>query len=296
MADPHRSDRTSPNRNVQDREREARIEELLLKGLDHYFAGEHELAINVWTRVLFLDRGHARARAYIERARGAVAERHREADELFHTGVAALLRGDRAAARELLTSAVARGDGEEDALALLHRLDRLDAATASPAAADAGEGVRPAAPAVVEAAGRDSRVLWLGGGLIAGVLLAAVAAGYLWIVAEPFELGSPRAAAPAAAPEALPVPPPAEMRILRARDLAARGRLHDALEMLSLAAADERYRQAADQLRADIQRRLIAAARGGVLPGAGARSESRAAPSGVAGPPPAAGTPAPAPQ
>ena len=55
-----------------------RVEELLLAGLDHYFAGQHELAINVWTRVLFLDRGHARARAYIERARGAIAERQRE--------------------------------------------------------------------------------------------------------------------------------------------------------------------------------------------------------------------------
>ena len=44
--------------------------------------GRHELAINVWTRVLFLDRGHARARAYIERARSAVAERQREGEEL----------------------------------------------------------------------------------------------------------------------------------------------------------------------------------------------------------------------
>ena len=48
-------------------ERDARIEELLVTGLDHYFSEQHELAINVWTRVLFIDRGHARARAYIER-------------------------------------------------------------------------------------------------------------------------------------------------------------------------------------------------------------------------------------
>ena len=33
-----------------ERDREARVEELLLSGLDHYFAGQHELAINVWTR------------------------------------------------------------------------------------------------------------------------------------------------------------------------------------------------------------------------------------------------------
>ena len=38
---------------------------------------DYEQAIHVWTRVLFLDRGHARARAYIERARSALAERQR---------------------------------------------------------------------------------------------------------------------------------------------------------------------------------------------------------------------------
>ncbi len=59
---------------------QALIEQLLLAGLDHYFSGRFEEAIHVWTRVFFLDRGHARARAYIERARGAVAERQREAE------------------------------------------------------------------------------------------------------------------------------------------------------------------------------------------------------------------------
>ena len=105
-----------------------RIEELLLVGLDHYFAGRHELAINIWTRVLFLDRSHGKARAYIERARSALAEKHRQAEELIHTGQAALDRGDHGAARRLLTSAERAGGGDE-ALSLLHRLDRLDAAT-----------------------------------------------------------------------------------------------------------------------------------------------------------------------
>src|SRR6187549_2239341 len=105
--------------------RESRIEELLLAGLDHYFAGQHDLAISVWTRVLFLDRSHARARAYIERARGAVAERQREGEELLQTGAAAFSRGDTADARRLLTSAVERGARPEEALAMLERLERL---------------------------------------------------------------------------------------------------------------------------------------------------------------------------
>ena len=77
MTDALRSDRPGE---LPDRERDARIEQLLISGLDHYFAGQLELAINVWTRVLFLDRGHARARAYIERARSALSERQRESD------------------------------------------------------------------------------------------------------------------------------------------------------------------------------------------------------------------------
>ena len=78
---------------------DAKIEQLLLVGLDHYFASQYEHAINVWTRALFLDRNHARARAYIERARSALAERQRQSEELLHKGVAAFQRGDDAEAR-----------------------------------------------------------------------------------------------------------------------------------------------------------------------------------------------------
>ena len=67
-------------------ERDARVEQLLLAGARLVFPGAYESAIHVWTRVLFLDRGHDRARAYIERARGAQAERQRESEELLHRG------------------------------------------------------------------------------------------------------------------------------------------------------------------------------------------------------------------
>src|SRR3954447_2643132 len=109
---------------------ESRIEELLLAGLDHYFSGQHELAISVWTRVLFLDRAHARARAYIERARTAIAERQREGEELLHQGLAAFSRGESSDARRLLTTAVERGARPEEALAVLERLQRLEPAPA----------------------------------------------------------------------------------------------------------------------------------------------------------------------
>src|SRR5512144_2438638 len=108
------------------RDRDGRIEELLLTGLDDYFSGEYERAISTWTRVLFIDRGHARAKAYIDRARSAIAERQRESEELLHRGVAAFNNGESETARQLLTSAVERGGPQEVALAFLERLARLD--------------------------------------------------------------------------------------------------------------------------------------------------------------------------
>ena len=111
-----------------DVDRNVKIERLLLAGLDHYFQGRYERAIDVWSRVLFLDRSHARARAYIDRARAALAERLRESEELVHTGVEAFERGDVHEARSLLTSAVERGGGRDEALTVLERLNRLEAA------------------------------------------------------------------------------------------------------------------------------------------------------------------------
>src|SRR5687767_10209397 len=113
-------------------EREALVEKLLLAGLDHYFDGSYEQAVNVWTRVAFLERGHGRARAYIERARGALAERQRQAEEVLHRGIQAYQAGDLPAARDLLTRAVAEGGANETALVFLQRLGRLQAMEGGP--------------------------------------------------------------------------------------------------------------------------------------------------------------------
>ena len=106
--------------------RDAKVEQLLLAGLDHYFAGRYDQAIHVWSRAFFFDRHHRRARAYIERARSALAEQQRESDELLQQGVAAFDRGDAGEARRLLTAALDRGAPPDEALAVLGRLDRLE--------------------------------------------------------------------------------------------------------------------------------------------------------------------------
>src|SRR3954471_18156044 len=132
MSDPLRTETSRTPEPTSRAERDAKIEQLLLGGLDHYFATHYDQAINVWTRALFLDRSHPRARAYIERARSAVAERQRQSEELLHSGVAAFHRGEGDEARRLLKAAIDGGAPSEEALALLERLDRLETTAAFP--------------------------------------------------------------------------------------------------------------------------------------------------------------------
>lgn len=268
MTEPQRFDRHADSASLPERDREARVEELLLTGLDHYFAGQYDLAINVWTRVLFLDRGHARARAYIERARSAVSERLREGEELLQSGVAAFNRGDAGAARRLLTSAMERGAASEEAFSLLDRINRLEAAQVSADPRDDHQPIVPGVPhhiAVATAAGR-SRLTLIASGLLGGLVLASLGGAYLWANrAEWLALdgGVSPAAAVRAADEPLPLPAPSEVWLARARALHAKGRLHEALLALDAIRPGDALRSEADQERATIQNELLAAARGG---------------------------------
>ena len=236
---------------------DSRIEELLLAGLDHYFSGQHELAISVWTRVLFLDRAHARARAYIERARTAIAERQREGDELLHAGLAAFASGDAADARRLLTSAVERGARPEEALAALERLDRLAPGPIPDVprrrARYAGSGPE-SERRVVSAA---TLVLVLAIGLASGALsMMAWSSGLL-----PWSRPVPAVADVRAAPEPLPVPSASEVSLARATAWFKSGRLHDALTALDAIRPGDPLRPQADDLRSTIQQKLLEAAR-----------------------------------
>ena len=265
MTDPRRSDATVPQ--VPERDREARVEELLLSGLDHYFAGQHDLAINVWTRVLFLDRGHARARAYIERARGAIAERQREGEELIHTGAAAFHRGESEAARRLLTSAVEQGAGTEEALALLGRLDRLEAASVQQEIRAGRRAVPRREPAGAEAAALDrSWIGWIAAGAVLGVAVVAITIAVLWARGEdwlPLAGGTIAGAAVRASEEPLPVPSASDVWLTRASDQYAKGHLHEALLALAAIGPGDALAAEADKLRATIQGQLLAAARAG---------------------------------
>ena len=270
MTDPLRFDRLATTADVPERDRDARIEELLLAGLDRYFAGEYELAINVWTRVLFIDRGHARARAYIERARTAVAERQRQGDELLHTGLAAVDRGDAGAARALIASAVEHGAAADEALALMARVDRLERVASPQHAARRSSHASIARPA--QARDRSARWRWIGAGVLAGVILGVVALGVLLqrgVATWPFvDRNGPLALSTLNAP--LPVPTIGEMALSRGQALHAEGKLHEALAALAAVPSGDAHRGPADQLTTRIQRQLLAAGRAASGPQASA--------------------------
>ena len=252
-------------------ERDARIEQLLLAGLDQYFATQYEQAINLWTRVLFLDRHHGRARAYIERARSAQAERQRESEAVLHQGIEAFHEGDVARARRLVSDAVERGASLDDAQGMLDRIERLGAAQAIPPRRGLGLD-RPAEdPATVEAnTARSHRHQ----GWIAALLLASAAVGVLAVGAWGIAIPEPSswaifnsASAPGDAPfvlpmipDALPVPAATETFLAKGRMHLARGRLRDALHDLDRVPIGDAARPEADRLRAEIQRQLLSVA------------------------------------
>lgn len=265
MVDPRRleSEPVLDSRDAADRD--SRAETLLVDGLDRYFNGRYEDAIHLWTRVLFLDRSHARARAYIDRARTALAERQRRAEEMLQASRDLLEQGQTAAARDLLTEVVAESGDDEQVSALRLRLERVERvhATVQPLADLASA---PPTPAPVEAVPgwlwpkRSRVVMAIGAGAMVCVLLALTlsSAGVQeWLGLRSASEGL----RPAAGVPPLQVLSGGEVALVRARTLLDRGRLAEALQALDRVSPDSAQRPAADRLRADIQQLLLAGPR-----------------------------------
>ena len=272
MSDLSRTDGSRAIDAASDPDRDAKIEHLLIAGLDHYFAGRYEHAINVWTRALFFDRGHSRARAYIERARRALAERQRESDELLHDGVAALDRGEGGEARRLLQAAIDSGAPVDELHPLIGRLNRE-----SDAGGDEGAGsrVRPAASPAASGPPRATRFAAherKAGGRPGFVLLATtmvatvLAIAYGLAVRDGLALRSilsfqePPVAAtavPTSRDATLPLPRRGELALARARSLTASGHLHEALTALDSVRPTDPQDADAARLRSEIQRQLL---------------------------------------
>jgi hypothetical protein len=237
---------------LTDAEREARIEQLLVSGLDEYFAGRMDHAVNVWTRVLFLDRTNDRARAYIDRARRAQAERQRESEGLMHQGLQAFDDGDVEGARRLLTAAVERGAPHEQALPVLHRIGLLDvAATTAPPRPARGRWRRSHQPS-------DTASSRLGPWLLAAAIAAI--GGVAVFVSEDTTPSALATSAIDVGPASLPVPAASEAHLSRARQLFDAGKLPDALRVLDRIDQGDAAYTDAQALRGRVQRELLAAA------------------------------------
>ncbi|MEO7132873.1 MAG: hypothetical protein ABI024_01520, partial [Vicinamibacterales bacterium] len=247
-------------------ERDARIEQLLLAGLDEYFLNHYEPAINLWTRVLFLDRHHDRARAYIDRARNAQAELQRESEAILHQGIAAFQAGDVVNARRLIADALDRGAPRDDAQGMLDRIERLGAGQTAPMPRRSLSIAVPSDETRASVAVPHPRRRNLGAALLLVAAALGVIAVALWgfTLPDPSSLpllgaGSPneaRAIVPAS-PSPLPVAGANETYLSRARAQAATGRLRDALHEIDRIPIGDPLRTDADRLRSDIQRQFL---------------------------------------
>jgi tetratricopeptide (TPR) repeat protein len=262
MSDPLRTDGSRVSAAASEADRDAKIEQLLLAGLDHYFAAQYDHAISVWTRVLFLDRNHARARAYVERARSALAERQRQSEELLQNGVAAFQRGDGGEARRLVQAAIDGGAPADEALAVLDRMNRFDTSTAAHAPSRARGVHRETAPTAAELpatlSGRSivlMFVLVLAG---AGIYSATLWGPLEWRTLFPPQSPPVRIVGTPPREPGLALPRRGELLLTRARALAADGHLRDALATLDRVQLSDPQKPDADRLRGELQLQLLA--------------------------------------
>lgn len=257
MAEPRRADLPTGTEAERSHDRDSQAEALLVDGLDRYFEGRYEDAIHIWTRVLFLDRSHARARAYIDRARTALAERQRHSDEMLQASQDLLDRGHTDQARDLLSEAVASTGEDERASALRLKLERIERAHA---ASTAGRLPIAAAPDVIPGWS------WPRKSASALVVLTVLTASLLLVLvvrrpAIQNWLGfgaTGEVLVASTTPVALPVLTSSEVALVRARTLYAHGRLAEALQALDRVGDDSPLRSGADSLRIEIQRLLLA--------------------------------------
>ena len=122
-----------------DSESDRRIRELLDEGQTALDAGDPQGAIDSWSRIFLIDIDHQEASRRIESARKLKAESERQAEEIFHDGLAQLEAGDAAGARRAFQRVLEIQPGY---FAAREYLQQLDAGTVPPS--------RVVAPAIAE--------------------------------------------------------------------------------------------------------------------------------------------------
>jgi tetratricopeptide (TPR) repeat protein len=257
MSEPLRTDPTTEREGSSPAASAVQIERLLLSGLDLYFAGQYQEAVNVWTRVAFLERGHGRARAYIDRARTAIAEQQRQSEELFHQGRDAYNGGNIEQARQLLSRVIEQGGSSDEALLLLQQLNRFSP-VASPLAQPGQARTADVADAVRVSDG--SGWVRIAGAVALTSALALLAAPVVSWFGDAPVINDVARFTPEPI-EALPIVRSGDLAYENARQLYAGGHLADALRALERIDIGDPVRAQAEGLKGDIQRDLLATVR-----------------------------------
>lgn len=236
-----------------------RIDQLLTAGLDDYFASRYERAVQVWSRVFFLDRSNARARAYIERARSAIAERQRLAEAATAAAEAEPPREWRS--DEAAADARAGADGSGVLVVNGALAARLAPATAPPVATP---------EAAASAATRRARIAH--GVLVAAAGVLLFVAGYT--VAARDRLAEWVSGVSSRRPSMPAEVPASTLALDAARQALAARRYDDARRALSRIPPGDPLRPDADRLLAQLQRAfpVISPMLGSDVPASGAGS------------------------
>ncbi len=137
-----------------DSESDRRIRELLDEGQTAFDAGDPQGAIDSWSRIFLIDIDHQEASRRIEAARKLKAESERQAEEIFHDGVAQLEAGDAAGARRAFQRVL---EIQPSYFAAREYLQQLDAGTVPAARVMAPVIAEPIVPlpSIREVAGHD---------------------------------------------------------------------------------------------------------------------------------------------
>jgi tetratricopeptide (TPR) repeat protein len=136
-----------------DAEGDRRIAELLDEGQQAFERGDHQGAIDAWSRIFLIDIDHQEASRRIEEARRLKNEQDRKIEEVYHEALDAAQAGREAEARDGFERVLALAPGHGAALEQIERLDSGRPPAPPPAAVPESlpaEAAAPPAPASAE--------------------------------------------------------------------------------------------------------------------------------------------------
>ena len=116
-----------------DSETDRRIQQLLDEGQTAYGRGDVQAAIDAWSRIFLIDIDHQEAARRIEQARKVKAESERQAEEVFHEGMAKIEAGDLEGAKQTLQRVLDINPSYFAAREYLQQLESGQVPTARPA-------------------------------------------------------------------------------------------------------------------------------------------------------------------